>query len=190
MSGRARLRALSHRRRPNRQAAGVTIVEVLFAFMVVAISGVWLLGAYHSGIHLTEVSQQAALALNDLRDMVERIKSSPFNANLPVDFPDGISGNGVIGSGTDVGTGADQYPNIVGIDITGDNVRDFRLSSEQITVAYRDQNGNAFAGTSAQKLTAIRTEIQNHNPLQIVVTATWLNRGRTYTKTLSTVKAS
>jgi hypothetical protein len=170
--------------------SGVTIVEVLFALIVVAISGVWLLGAYHSGIHLTEVSQEAAIALNNLRDMAERIKSSPFNASLPADFPDGISGDGAIGSGGDVGTGADQYPNIVGIDVNGDSVRDYRLTNEQITVAYRDQNGAVFSGTAAQTLSAINAEIQNRNPLQIIVTVNWVNRARTYTKTLSTLKAS
>ncbi|PIQ83194.1 MAG: hypothetical protein COV75_08645 [Candidatus Omnitrophica bacterium CG11_big_fil_rev_8_21_14_0_20_63_9] len=169
---------------------GFSIIEPLFAIGVIVVAGTWLLAAYHSGIHLAELSNERSVALNDLRDMAERIRSSPYNANLPVLFPDGTSGDGAIGAGTDVGTGADQYPRIVGIDTTGDTIPDYTLLNEQITVTFRDQNGNVFAGTAAQKQAAIAAQIQARNPLQVIVTVTWDNRGRQMTRTLSTVKAS
>ena len=169
---------------------GVSLIEVLFAIGVIVIGGLWLLGAFQSGIQLTDASQDSSVAIEDLKDMMERIKTTPFNANLPVTFPDGVAGDETIGAGADVGTGADQYPAVVGVDLTGDGVRDYTLSSEQITVTYRDKNGNAFAGTPAQKQTAIAAAVQAQDPLQVIVTVSWVTRGRTYTKNMATMKAS
>jgi type II secretory pathway pseudopilin PulG len=105
------------RRRPRR--AGFTIVEVLFALIVLVIAGVWLTVAYQSALHLTEVSQQTNMALNDIRAMMERIKTTPFTS-LVNSFPDNAV-NGVVGGGPDLYTG------IVG---------GYALSNEQITVTH------------------------------------------------------
>jgi prepilin-type N-terminal cleavage/methylation domain-containing protein len=110
-------------RAPRRKAsscrAGFTLVEVLFAIVVLLIAGVWLTVAYQSALHLAEVSQQTNVALNDLRSMMERIKATPFTT-LTAGFPDGAV-NGVVGAGPDLYTG------IVG---------GYGLNNEQITVTH------------------------------------------------------
>ena len=88
---------------PYRNGTGFTLVEVLFAIIVVVVSGVWLMAAYQSALHLTEVSQQTNLALSDVRVMMERIKTTPFTA-LNARFPNGAV-NGVVGGGPDLYTG-------------------------------------------------------------------------------------
>lgn len=100
--------------------AGMTLVELLVAVMVMALGGLWLLGAYHSVIELTEVSQQSDVAINDLRDMMERIKTTPFTG-LAASFPNGTV-NGITGGGPNL------YAPIVGT---------YTLNGEQITVVHR-----------------------------------------------------
>jgi len=90
--------------------------ELLLAVAVLIVSLIAVLGAYHSALHLTEVSRQAAVALNDLKDMMERIKETPFNA-IATNFP-----NGVVG-----GPGGNPYNTIVG---------GYTLGQEQVTVTY------------------------------------------------------
>ena len=104
---------------PYRAGAGFTLVEVLLAIIVVIVSGIWLMVAYQSALHLTEVSQQTNLALSDVRAVMERIKTTPFTA-LNASFPNGAV-NGVVGAGPDLYTG------IVG---------GYTLGSEQITVTH------------------------------------------------------
>ena len=102
-----------------RRTVGFTLVELLLAMGVLVIAGVWLLGAYHSSLHLAEVSRQHNVALNDLRDMMERIKATPF-AQLTNNFPDGAV-NGVVGGG------AETYSGVIG---------GYTLANEQITVTH------------------------------------------------------
>ncbi|MBI3320946.1 MAG: hypothetical protein HYZ91_01610 [Candidatus Omnitrophica bacterium] len=80
---------------------GMTLVDLLVAVTVAVIGGVWLLASYHSILHLTEVSQQSMVALNDLKDMMERIKTTPFT-QLTTTFPTGVAGayNGIVGGYT------------------------------------------------------------------------------------------
>ncbi len=80
---------------------GMTLVELLIAIAVCVVAGVWLLAAYHSALHLTEVAQQATVALDDLRDMMERIKATPFN-QLTAAFPNGVA-NGAAGYAVAIG---------------------------------------------------------------------------------------
>ena len=128
----------------------MTLVELLVAIMVMVLGGLWLLGAYHSVLELTEVSQQADVALNDLRDIMERIKTTPFTSLATV-FPDGVQDGG----------GSTPYAPIVGT---------YTLSGEQITVTHRP--------TAAT------------DPRELIVTLRWTNRGRTYQRTLSTMRVS
>src|SRR3989338_5943300 len=100
-----------------RERRGVTLVEILFALVVVVISGVWLMVAYQSALHLTEVSQQANAALSDIRDMMERIKTTPFTA-LDASFPTGAV-NGVVGAGPDLYTGIVGGYALTGEQVTG-----------------------------------------------------------------------
>jgi type II secretory pathway pseudopilin PulG len=96
--------------------AGVTLVELLLAIVVVTISGIGLMGAYQWSLHLAEVAQQANMATNDLRDMMERIKTTAFT-QLNTNFP----------NGTVNGPAVNLYTAVVG---------GFTLSTEQITVTH------------------------------------------------------
>ena len=134
-----------------RRTRGVTLVELLFGIAALLIGAVWLMAAYQWSVHLAEVSQQANVALNDLRDMMERIKTTPFT-QLTVNFPNGtLNGPG----------GAQAYTNVVG---------GYTLNTEGITVTHNPNTGA--------------------DPRELVVTLTWVNRGRTYQRMLSTMRAS
>ena len=78
--------------RASRFSKGVTLVEVLFTFVTVAIAGVWLLQAYHSAIRMAEASQQEGVAIDHLKAMLERIQATPFS-QLTTSFPSGAAGN-------------------------------------------------------------------------------------------------
>ncbi|OGX38921.1 MAG: hypothetical protein A3C53_02310 [Omnitrophica WOR_2 bacterium RIFCSPHIGHO2_02_FULL_68_15] len=138
---------------PYRDGTGFTLVEVLFALIIVVVSGVWLMVAYQSALHLTEVSQQTNAALSDIRDMMERIKTTPFTA-LDASFPTGAV-NGVVGAGPDLYTG------IVG---------GYALTGEQVTVTH---SPSAAA-----------------DPRELIVQVQWTNRGRTYQRRATTMRAS
>jgi hypothetical protein len=73
-----------------RGTAGVLLAELLLAITAILIAGVWLLGAYQSSFTLIEASQQTNVAVNDLKDVMERIKTTPFT-QLNADFPDGAA---------------------------------------------------------------------------------------------------
>lgn len=99
-----------------RTRRGVLLAAILFAISAILMAGVWLLGAYGSSIRLAAVAQQSDVALNDLKDMLEKIKSTPFT-QLNVNFP----------NGTVNGTAPDLYTTAVG---------GYGLASEQITVTH------------------------------------------------------
>ncbi|MBI3331243.1 MAG: prepilin-type N-terminal cleavage/methylation domain-containing protein [Candidatus Omnitrophica bacterium] len=134
-----------------RSRAGMTLVELLITIGVLVVAGVWLLSAYHSALHLTEVAQQTTVALNDLRDMMERIKATPF-VQLQTNFPHNVAN----GPG-----GAQAYANVVG---------GYTLPAEQITV------------THTPSVTA--------DPRELSAQVTWTNRGRSYQRRITTVRAS
>ena len=129
----------------HRGRGGMTLVELLIAIVIAVIGGVWLLASYHSILHLTEVSQQSVTALNDLKDVMERIKATSFS-QLTATFPTGVAGayNGVVGG--------------------------YTLPNQQITVTHQP---NIAA-----------------DPRELVVQVTWINRNRTYQRSLSTMRAS
>ncbi len=102
-----------HRRR---KIPGLTLVELLCAIIVFVIAGVAVLGAYQSSFRLVEASQTNTIAMNDLRDMTERIKDTAFSV-LTTNFPNGTAN----------GPAANLYSTIVG---------GYTLSQESITVTY------------------------------------------------------
>ena len=79
---------------------GLTLVELLLAVVALVLAGVGLMSAYQSGLHATEVAQQSSLAMDDIHDILERIKTTPFSA-LNTSFPNGAPG-GVVGGGPDL----------------------------------------------------------------------------------------
>ena len=105
-----------HHRAILRTRRGVLLTEVLFAISAILMAGVWLLGAYSSAIHLASVAQQSTIALDDLKDIMEKIKSTAFT-QLNVNFP----------NGTVNGTAPNLYSTVVG---------GYGLNNEQITVTH------------------------------------------------------
>ena len=96
-------------------ASGLTLVEVLLALLVCVIAGLGVLGAYQTAMHLTEVTQQTTVALNDLKDIMEQIKATPFTllvTNFPAGTLDATTGQGIVGGYTLNGEQiAVAYPN-------------------------------------------------------------------------------
>ncbi len=101
--------------------AGLTLVELLFAVVVFIVAGLGILMAYQSAFELSEVAQQTSMAVNDLHDMMEKIKDTSFGA-IPTAFPTGTMG----GSGGDPTVTA-AYGGIIG---------GYSLTQEQITVTF------------------------------------------------------
>jgi len=106
-----------------RTEAGFTLVELLSAIAIVCFAGLWLLGSYQASWQLAEVAEQQAIATDDLKDMMEKIKTTPFN-RLTTDFPNGAV-NGIVGPGTD------KY-----LAIVGSSGGVYSLQGEQITVTH------------------------------------------------------
>lgn len=131
---------------------GVTLVELLLAIVIFAIAGVGLLSSYHWALQLMEVGQQSSVATNDLKDIMERIKATPFT-RLNTDFPHGVA-NGPAGQFT--------YTNVVGGAYT--------LPGEQITVTHSPN-------TAA-------------DPRELIVQLTWTSAGRTYQRSVRTLRTS
>ena len=100
-----------------RSAGGFTFVELLLVIFVLITAGAGLIGSYFSTHYLSHYAKEVMMATDDLRDMMERINATPFNA-LAVNFPDGVAN----------GTG-NSYPGIVGVGA-------YLLPSESITVTY------------------------------------------------------
>ena len=136
-----------------RAGCGFVLLELLFTIMIIVIAAIWLFAAYHSALHLAQIAQQTSLAYDDLKDMMERIKATPFT-QLTANFPDGAV-NGVVGGGPD------RYGAVVG---------SYGLSSEQIVVRHQPS-------TTA-------------DPKELIVQISWTNQGRTYQKSVSTLRAS
>ena len=136
-----------------RHRRGVLLVEILFAIGILVVAGIWLLAAYHASLQVSELGQQTSVALNDLQDMMERIKATPFNS-LTNNFPNGAV-NGV------VGLAPEKYGVIIG---------GYTLTNEQVTVTHQPNT--------------------NADPREMIVQVTWVNRGRTFQKSVSTMRAS
>lgn len=61
------------------------------AITIVMLSCVWVTAAYHWVLELNQVSEQTLIALNDLQDVMERVRSAPFT-QLAATFPNGVAG--------------------------------------------------------------------------------------------------
>ncbi len=99
-----------------RRSAGLTLLETLFATMVMVIAVVAIIQFYLTSLNLSEINKDETLAMAHLVNMAEAIKCTPFN-NLSVNFPDGVSD----------GPASNNYATIVG---------GYALKNEHISVSY------------------------------------------------------
>ena len=99
-----------------RSARGMTLVEILVALLILVIASGGIVGTYLSSNQMLEYSLHTMKAVDDLEDMVERIRSTPFNL-VAARFPGGAANGG----------GVTDYAGLVG---------GYALDNEQITVTY------------------------------------------------------
>ncbi len=95
----------------------MSLVEVLIAIAVFSIGVVALLSSIVSVFFLLESSKNQALALSDVRSIMERIRATPYS-NMLTDFPDATV-NGPSGS--------KRYSTVLG---------GYGLGTENMTVTY------------------------------------------------------
>ena len=98
------------------QHAGMSLVEILIALVVFIIAGGGLMVAHLYGSQLSEQAMATVKAVNDLDDIMECIRATPFDT-VTAAFPDGLPNGG----------GAGDYSAMVG---------GYTLVGEQITVRY------------------------------------------------------
>ena len=107
-----------HRLRCAANARGATFIEIIIAVFIIAVAGSGIVAAHLSAEHLSEQATDTMQAVNDLEDLLEHVRSTPF-ANLQAVFPAGVA-NGGAGAPT-------PYERLVG---------PYTLDGESITVTY------------------------------------------------------
>lgn len=101
---------------------GTTLIEILVATLVFTVALGALLSAITASLYLVDLSREQAIAVSDLRNIMERIRATAFN-NIVVQFPD-----------ADVdGPAGNSYSSIVG---------GYRLNNQSMTVTYPDVNSD------------------------------------------------
>jgi len=104
---------------------GTTLVEIMIATLIFTVALAALLGCVTAILYLVDTSREQAVAISDLRTIMERIRATSFS-NIPVQFPDGVADGG----------GINPYDQIVS------GTGNYSLSAEQITVTYTDVNAD------------------------------------------------
>ena len=75
-----------------RHQSGMTLVELILAGLMLVIAGLGILGAILQGQTLLEHSSNTMRAVNDVEDLMEHIRTTPFDqvqARFPAGDPDG-----------------------------------------------------------------------------------------------------
>lgn len=98
----------------------MTLIEVLVAGLVLVVAIAGLVTSLLNIVTLFDISQRYATASSDLRNMMEKVRLTPFD-NILTLFPNNDAD----------GPAANPYPDVVG---------GYTLSNEQITVSYADVN--------------------------------------------------
>jgi len=99
---------------------GTSLIEIIVAVAIFTLAMGGLLSCILATMYLSEISKNSTIATADLRNMMEKIKATPFDY-LTADFPD-----------ADVdGPAANPYPGITGA---------YKLINEHITVTYANPN--------------------------------------------------
>ena len=99
---------------------GIMFVELLLVLFIFVVVGAGVVGSYLSIQILSQHARETMVAMEDLKDMMERINSTPFTSQL-TNFPSGVA-NGPV---------ANNYATIVG---------GYTLPSQSLTVTYPAQS--------------------------------------------------
>ncbi|HTY44477.1 MAG TPA: hypothetical protein VMD52_00580 [Patescibacteria group bacterium] len=105
-----------------RVKAGVSLIEILVAVLIFTLAMGGLLSCVFSTMYLSEISRNSTIATADLKNIMEKIRATPFD-HLTADFPHNVQDGPI----------AKPYQNIVGA---------YRLTAEHITVTYANPNGD------------------------------------------------
>ena len=147
-----------------RRSQGGLLVELILALFVFALAGTGIAGAYLSSHSLTMHAKDTEIALEDLRDMMERIHATTFPA-LPGAFPEDASC-------TNPNT---NYATLVGeADTDGDGTPDYDLNNERLIVDYTP---DPVGGIPV-------------DPSELTVTVCWNQSGRWRTASLTTMRTA
>jgi len=101
---------------------GMSLMEVLVTTLIIVTAAVMILQAYLTAAYLFELSKGKTAALNDLKNVAEAIRATPYS-NMLNDFPDN----------TQDGPAGNLYSDIVG---------GYTLNSEHIVVNYTDSTAD------------------------------------------------
>jgi hypothetical protein len=105
-----------------RAKAGVSLIEILVAVLIFTLAMGGLLSCIFSTMYLSEISRNSTIITADLRNIMEQIRSTPFD-HITTDFPHNVQD----------GPGAKPYQNLVGV---------YRLVNEHITVTFTNPNSD------------------------------------------------
>ena len=103
-------------------AKGMLLMEILIASLIFTIALAGLVQAFFAMIYLIDISKDQTVAMDDLRDMMEKIRLTPFVSTVTA-FPHGVADGPI----------ANPYANIVG---------GYTLNNETITVTYANVTTN------------------------------------------------
>lgn len=106
-------------RRTNR---GMTLIELLWALLIFTLALAALVSSLMAVTYFISLSREQSLANEHLRDMMERLRATPFNS-VPTQFPGGVVD----------GAAGNRYFTICG---------GYVLGNEHITVNYPNVNAD------------------------------------------------
>ena len=99
---------------------GMTLLEVLIAALIFSVALGVLLSSIGAIVDLLDIAQDSSQATSDMRNMMERIRATPFDS-ITTKFT-----NGVVD-----GPGSNPYTTIAG---------GYNLNNEHLTVSYANPN--------------------------------------------------
>lgn len=99
---------------------GTTLVELLIASMILVVAFGGLCSSLAATVFIIDTARDETQAITDLRNIMERIRSTPLS-NVVSLFPHNVAN----------GPGSNPYSAIVG---------GFQLTAEAITISYQDPN--------------------------------------------------
>lgn len=148
----------------------MTLYELLIATLLISMTLGGLLSSLLAAVTLINLAKSQNVAIQDLRTMNERIRSTAFD-NIPALFPDFARGQ----TGALNGPANNPYATIVG---------NYTLNNETITVSYRCYNPLTRATLSCALCSGGVSD-----PVELNIAVSWKEKsGRPYSMNIATYK--